>query len=460
MTIRKYIITASLAVALLATTTSCDDFLDVQPEQELSDSQVFSSLDAAESAILGMYDRMQTVEYYGVPMMVIPDVMADNTLITAENSARYVDFYSYNVVSTSTTTRDLYTRAYQTIKAANNVLQNIDNLEANGAENETKRNSIKGEALFGRAMAHFDLVRLIGRPYIDGNGANLGVPLVLGSEDEFNGRATVAEVYTQVIADLEAAVPLLSFSSTYRISDGAANAYLSRVYLYKGDNQKAIDAANKVGGFELLSGQAYADSWASSGSSEEIFTLRFAADENRGSNNLGNMFIPSGYGDVRPTSDLIDTYSAGDIRLSFIRPEDGDDYSFKLGGENSIAGQSSPRIIRYAEVLLNRAEAQAKLGNFSAALTDVNALRTARGAATLTSVTVDEVLEERRRELAFEGHRLFDLTRNGKGVNRIENTNLGGAPSVIEFNDPKIILPIPQREQDANPGVLEQNPGY
>nr|WP_291727554.1 RagB/SusD family nutrient uptake outer membrane protein [Bernardetia sp.] len=451
--------TASLAVTLLVTTTSCDDFLDVQPEQELSDDQVFSSLDAAESAVLGMYDRMQTLEYYGRNAIVIPDLMADNTLITPENSNRFIPFYSYNIVATSGDVRDLYTRAYQTIKAANNILQNIDNLEANGAENEAKRNSLKGEALFGRAIAHFDLVRLMGRPYIDDNGASLGVPLVLSSEDEFNGRATVAEVYAQVIADLEAAVPLLSFTSPYRISDDAANAYLSRVYLYKGDNQKAIDAANKIGGFELLSGEAYVNSWASSGSSEEIFTLKFVAAENRGANNLGNIFVPAGYGDVRPTNDLINIYPEGDIRLSFIRPEDGDEYSFKFGGESGIFGLSSPRIIRYAEVLLNRAEAQAKLGNFSAALADVNSIRVARGASALSSVTVDDILEERRRELAFEGHRLFDLTRNGKGVNRIENSNLAGAPSEIGFNDPKIILPIPEREIDANP-VLEQNPGY
>ncbi|PIY10648.1 MAG: hypothetical protein COZ18_05665 [Flexibacter sp. CG_4_10_14_3_um_filter_32_15] len=459
MAIRKYIMTASLAVALLATTTSCDDFLDVQPEQSLSDDQVFSSLDAANAAILGMYDRMQTLNYYGRDMIVIPDLMADNTLITTENSGRYIDYYSYNVVAQTGTIRDLYTRAYQTIKAANNILASIDNLEASGADNEALRNSIKGEALFGRAMAHFDLVRLIGRPYIDGNGANLGVPLVLGFEDEFNGRATVAEIYTQVIADLEAAAPLMSYSTPFRISDQAAYALLSRVYLYKGDNQLAIDAANKVGGFELLQGQAYIDSWTTSGSSEEIFTLRFAADENRGANNLGDIFIPSGYGDIRPTNDIINTYSQGDARLGFIRPEDGDDYNFKFGAENSISGLSSPRIIRYAEVLLNRAEAQAKLGNFSAALADVNSLRSARGAAALSSVTVDQVLEERRRELAFEGHRLFDLTRNGRGVTRIENTNLGGAPSEIDFNDPKIILPIPEREIDANP-VLEQNPGY
>lgn len=452
--------TASLAATLLVTTSSCDDFLNVEPEQELIDEQAFSSLIAMESSVLGIYDRMQTLEYYGRNRVVIPDLMADNTLITADNSNRFVNFYSYNIVSTSADVRDLYTRAYQTIKAANNVLQYIDNLEVNTAEDEAKRNSLKGEALFGRAMAHFDLVCFIGRPYLDGNGTNLGVPLVLGLEDEFNGRATVAEVYAQVIADLEAAVPLLSFSSPYRISDAAANAYLSRVYLYKGDNQKAIDAANKVVGFELLSGQSYVNSWTSSGSSEEIFTLRFAADENRGANNLGNMFVPAGYGDVRPTNDLINIYSEGDIRLSFIRPEDGDDFSYKFGKEEGIFGLSSPRIIRYAEVLLNRAEAQAKLGNFSAALADVNTLRTARGASALNSITVDEVLEERRRELAFEGHRLFDLTRNGKGVNRIENSNLGGAPSVIDFNDPKIILPIPQREQDANPGVLEQNPGY
>jgi tetratricopeptide (TPR) repeat protein len=458
MAIRKYITAASLALTLVAT-TGCGDFLNVQPEQSLSEELAFSTLPLAEAAVIGMYDRMQTLNYYGRDMIVIPDLMADNTLITTANSGRYIDYYSYNIVAATGTIRDLYTRAYQTIKAANNILANIDNIEAVGAANIARRDAAKGQALFARAMAHFDLVRLIGRPYTDGNGANPGVPLVLGVEDEFNGRATVAEIYNQVIIDLEAATSLLSFSSPFLISDQAAQALLSRVYLYKGDDQKAIDAANKVGGFELLRGQAYVSSWQSTGSSEEIFTLLRTVAENAGADNLGRIFLPLGYGDVRPTEDIIDTYTAGDVRLSFIQPVGGDDFIFKFPGEDGNLGLTSTRIIRYAEVLLNRAEAQAKLGNFSAALSDVNLIRSARGASALTSVTVDGVLEERRRELAFEGHRLFDLTRNGKGVNRIENSNLGGAPSVIEFNDTKIILPIPEREIDINPS-LEQNPGY
>lgn len=460
MAIRKYIIAASLSVTLFAT-TSCDDFLTVEPEQSLSENLAFSDLSAAQSALFGMYDRMQNLNYYGRDMIVIPDLMADNTLITTANSGRYIEYYSYNVVSNTATIRDLYTRAYQTIKAANNILANIDNVAAVGDANIALRNSIKGQALAGRAIAHFDLVRLIGRPYTDGNGANLGVPLVLGVADEFNGRATVAEVYTQVIADLEAAAPLLSFSSPFYISDQAVNAYLSRVYLYKGENQKAIDAANKVSGFELLTGTAYVNSWSNAGSSEEIFTLKFVPNaENSGADNLGRIFTPNpGYGDIRPTNDIINIYPTGDIRLSFIKPVAGDDYNFKFPGEGGVPGVHSPRIVRYAEVLLNRAEAQAKLGNLSAALSDVNRLRTSRGAGTLASITVDGVLEERRRELAFEGHRLFDLTRNGKGVTRIENSGLGGAPSVIDFTDPKIILPIPERELDTNP-LMVQNPGY
>lgn len=462
MAIRKYITVASLAVTLFAT-TSCESFLNVEPQQELSDAQAISSLGGAGAAILGMYDRMQTTEYYGRDRIVIPDLMADNTLITTSNSGRFIEYYSYNVVSTTTTVRDLYLRVYQTIKASNNILAKIDDIEALGEDDITLRNTIKGEALMGRAIAHFDLVRFIGRPYLDGNGANLGIPLVLGVEDEYNGRATVAEVYAQVIADLEEAATLLTFDNPFRFSDQSAYAYLSRVYLYKGENQKAIDMANKVSGFELLRGQAFVDSWADAGSSEEIFTLKYEpVVESFGANNLGRIFTaaPVGYGDIRPTKDIIDAYTAGDVRLAFIKPVAGDDYNYKFPGEGGVVGVHSARIIRYAEVLLNRAEAQAKLGNLSAALSDVNALRSARSAAPLTAVTVDIVLEERRRELAFEGHRLFDLTRNGKGVTRIENTNLGGSPSVIDYNDPKILLPIPQREQDANPGVLEQNPGY
>ncbi len=461
MNIRKYIIATSLAATLFAT-TSCEEFLDVQPEQDLSEELAFSSLPLAEAAVIGIYDRMQTLNYYGRDVIVIPDLMADNTLITSSNSGRYVDFYSYNVVPTLATHRDFYTRAYQVIKAANNVIANIDNIEVVGADNIARRDAAKGQALFARALAHFDLVRFIGRPYTDGNGANLGVPLVLGVEDEFNGRATVAEVYDQVIADLEQASTLVSFTTPFKISDQAAQALLSRIYLYKGENQKAIDAANKVSGFDLLRGQDYVDSWSDRGSSEEIFTLLRDLTESAGADNLGRIFTaaPVGYGDIRPTKDVIDIYSVGDVRLSFIRPIAGDDYMYKFPGEEGVPGMVSTRIVRYAEVLLNRAEAQAKLGNLSAALSDVNQIRSARGAAPLASVTVDIVLEERRRELAFEGHRLFDLTRNGKGVTRIENTNLGGAPSVIEFNDPRLILPIPERERDANPGVLEQNPGY
>lgn len=459
----KYIFGALFTVAVA---TSCEDRLNLEPEQSLSVETALGTVDDLETAILGAYDRMQQLNYYGRDFVVVPEVASDNILITTDNAGRYVNFYAFNVTpdNVGPTENNVYTDAYEVINAANNIINNFENVSREG--NEARLDQILGEALFLRALAHFDLVRFFGRPYIDNNGANLGVPIVRNQEEANPARNTVAEVYNElVIPDLIQAAGLMSFISPFRASNEAANALLSRVYLYKGEYAKAVEAANKVSGFTLVPTENFVASWNTSGSSEEILTLRFAPDENRGSDNLGNIYLETGYGDLRPTLDLINEYPEGDVRLGFIDDvvEDGarnDDYLVKYPGTDGIPGLASPRIIRYAEVLLNRAEANARLNNFDEARADLNAIRQRAGigdSEASDSELVEAILEERRRELAGEGHRLFDIFRVGDGLIRVENTGLGGAPSEVSFSDLKIIFPIPQREIDANTNLVQNS---
>ncbi|MTI31758.1 RagB/SusD family nutrient uptake outer membrane protein [Xanthovirga aplysinae] len=457
-----YIKVLALVVFLIS---SCDDFLKIEPQQSLSDSEAFSTIEAAETALIGAYARMQSTTYYGREMLVMPEVGGDNVLIALDNSNRFLGFSGYNLTTSNGDVTDLWFRAYHVIMQANNLINNVDNIEGGTAE---EKNQLKGEALFIRALVHFDLVRSFGQPYLNGNGSNLGVPVMLVSEIGTPSRNSVTEVYAQIINDLSQAKDLMdNTEAPFRSSSDAANALLSRVYLYKGDNQAAVEAATAVigtGNYSLISNENYLDSWSTDGTSEEIFTLKFLADESTGSSNIGRIYLKPGYGDIRPSQDIMDLYSvnSNDVRNGLIRYEEeyADHFQFKFAGMLGVDGLASIKILRLSEVLLNRAEANAKLGNLEEAKEDLNVLRVRAGLESIdpaNSSVLDEVLLERRRELAFEGHRAFDIFRNGEDLKRIECNPL--AECSVPFGSNLVVYPIPQDEISANPNMV-QNPGY
>ncbi len=456
----KNIALFGLAIGLFA----CEEQLELQPFQSLSTTEALNSVDNMRVAVNGAYDALQGLNYYGRDFQVQADVEADMVYIAIGNSNRFILNYTYDWNQDSE--GGIFDDAYRVILRANNVINNIDALEGN----QTRKDQIKGEALAIRALAHFDMVRLYGAMPSQGNpSSDLGIPIILEAQITEPPRNTVAEVYNQVIADLNAAKGLLGDNGTFNFSSDAVDALLARVHLYRGNYNEAVTAASAV----INSGNyALADDFTSifgvpGTSSEEIFTLRFTAAENRGSDNLGSIYNPDSYGDIRPSNDYFDLFEDGDQRgtmvYSTVKGGTEDIFQSKFLSQDGIPGLHSPRILRFAEMYLIRAEANWRLGNTADAADDLNTLRTARGASEITADDVDApfIMNERLREYAFEGHAKFDYYR--LGVDIVRDQCLTGeqitSPCTIAVTNPMMIYPIPQYEMLVNQAMV-QNPGY
>ena len=446
--------------------TSCTKELEINPQQSLSTGEALSDLPSMKTAVNGAYDDLQAVGYYGREFLVMPETEANLVYLSVTNSNRFVSSYTYQWTTADGDITDFWNIGYSAILRANNVINNIDAIEGDA----TEKNQIKGEALAIRALVHFDLVRFFAKQYTTGTPTtDLGVPIMLKADIGEPARNTVAEVYTQVIADLTAAKGLLRNVGIHRFSPEAAEALLARVYLYKGDWANAATAATSLIG---NAGYSLADDvtamFAAPGSSEEIFTLKNESSETRGSDNLGNIYLPAGYGDIRVTTDLRDIYEIGDSRKSLIYVHtNGEYYQAKFNEQDGVVGLHSPKILRLAEMYLIRAEARFRQSpsDVTGALADLNAIRTKRGATMMLTLPngINDILAERHRELAFEGHTAFDYWRTGTTMTRQQcDTGLevsSGGLCSVPADDFHTVHPIPQREMDVNQAMV-QNAGY
>jgi hypothetical protein len=473
MKITKFIIVSATAGMLIM--YSCNKKLELAPGNSLPTSTALGSVKGVNAAMVGMYAQLRNVNYYGRGLFIYGDLSSDDVYLSKTNSNRFLSTFQRNYAANDADMLGLWTAMYAAIAQANNIIQAVDKLTATDAE----KAAIKGQALFVRALGYFDLVRVFAKPYNQGGGAQAGVPLVLVSDVAATpGRNTVADVYTQVIKDLTDAKALLSATDKavkLTASKYAAAALLSRVYLYKEDYANVIVQANEVtaAGYALTAPAALPGFYATPANEEEIFTVKVNAVESLGSNNLGNMYLKAGYGDIRVSPDLVNVFDkTNDLRYNaFIGAFPGSPAEFqnnKYTGQDNTLGLYSAKVLRLAEVLLNRAEAYAKTAKPTEALADLNAVKQKRGLTAVNGLTgdalVNEVLTEKRREFMFEGSRFFDLLRTGKGVARNycnQVTQVTVTRCALPANDAKAIAPIPQAEIDANPGLKgQQNQDY
>jgi len=461
-----------LIFGIAAFVGSCSK-LDLTPSTSLPTDVAISDIPSAQAALFGAYSLMQATGYYGRNMSVMAELGSDNVYISKINSGRLTTSYTRIYTSTDGDVTALWNNMYRVIAAANNIINRIDAV----AGIQEEKNVIKGQALFIRALVYFDLSRVFAKPYNQDNGGELGVPIVLQSQEGAPARNTLTEVYDRIINDLKNSKTLLSgtnASSKFTANQYAVSALLSRVYLYKEDNSNAIAEANAVinAGYTLTPVASLAGFYSTPGTPEEIFTLKFTSNQTTGAEDFGNLYLQNGYGDVRVSPDLINIFdTVNDKRYKkFIVPftnNSNDEYqNIKFSGQDGVQALHSPKILRLAEVILNRAEAYVKTSNFAQALVDLNTIRTNRGLAALVTVPdnqlLDSVLVEKRREFMFEGHRFFDLIRNKKAIERNycnQPTQMNNPNCNIPYNDSKVVSPIPQREMDANPN-MQQNPGY
>jgi hypothetical protein len=468
---------------------SCKKFLDMTPSNSADSNKAIQTPRDAQIVINGVMNQMTDASYYGRNFFLYGDVKGGD--MTVYSQGRGLDaLYNYNQNANTNSFSGFWSQIYYCILQTNYLLEEIAKQEALGA---TGFAPYKGQALTARALMYFDLVRLYGKAYTD-NNQSFGVPLILTRQgyEAQPLRSTVEQIYNQVVKDLSDAAPLLPKTKANGYINYYANkAIQARVYLYMNDMPKSLLAAEEVIGasplYTLYTNANWVDSWKSQYGSESIFELGINPLENDlGAASLGiyqrnkGVGTTSALGFFYASTDFLTRLNQGatDVRRGIMA---GDETSatrlgalYKYCGSTTLAGDKSTanntavniKVIRLSEVYLIAAEA-ALSTNTTKAANYLNAIRQRNPSAILATpatVTLDMILDEKSKELYGEGQRFFDLIRTNKSITY--NDEFGGLtistrPKTIDRTFNKTLLPIPQTEINANPGIkAQQNPGY
>jgi hypothetical protein len=449
--------TLGMVFILLLTFSSCD-FLELESPDGVLEETVISSADGIRAARIGMYAALAEKDYYGGFFPLAVEAHSDN----GANGG--YDVESYNqlgtlkaVTSSNIIIEKMWLSMYNPINVANKILDNVDKISMDKAEAE----NIKGEALFVRALCHFDALRTWGEHW--DAASTYGIPVVTTplSFDRVTPRSTVANTYTAIIKDLTEASNLVSNEGKGKtfVTTSAVKALLARAYLYQGDAASAATTATSVLdsiGNVLFDKADYGKIFTTKESAESIFELGFTTQSRSSYNQLSY---------VRPEairSEIVFLMNADmdkffktrtdDVRAATINFKNNDATIAPDGRSEKYRGEQTrdnpAYILRVAEMYLIAAEAGGKVNG----LAYLNTLRTARGMKALAASTTDAdfvqaVADERRAELNNEGHRYFDLAR----TNKVQD---------VMGKDVKSNFPIPLREITASNGTILQNKGY
>ena len=494
----KYV---ALLVCFLFLGQGCNDLLNnPEPSTQIDPSVALNNASTIESVRASMYDNFHNFTL-STRNMLGPAALADNS--TLRNGATRFSGLNQNRDTNSERTGlndGSYTTIYDVILKANSLINGIPE----GVLSEDVAQQYRAEALTVRAYAMHYLVRVLGyEPGMSPNGFNLGIIIrteVVSSPADVQElpRNTVEQVYTQIKSDLNEAISLFpgSVSNFNYMNQAFAQGILARVLLYEGSYGEANTMAGNAiatSGLSLVSdSSSVADMFdeTSVDHPESIMTIdtnpSTEGTDGEAQNASLNVYTANQWVAQLPTQSLIDLYGSDDNRLGWFGPcsnEAGGAVSgctsanangWEMKKWNAEQGQFADDypLMRIAELKLIQAEARYYDGNQDvvAGLVPLNELRTARGASTLTPVDLQltaqqqnvnpgiepfiaEILQERRRELAMEGHRFFDLKRMGLNIPD------PAGDTKISYSSYKILDDIAPGEIETNP-ELEQNPGY
>lgn len=497
---------------LAASLSSCvNDWLDVAPSDGTdADAALTSSSDLA-AARTGMYKALKgnssLVDYYGQQFFVYGDVHAGddyqyNNLGGSNRASFYYDmnYQTASEFTSSTSSSNVAWKSpYIVIGRANRIIAAAEGgALSDAAEAKATIDQYAAEAKVLRALAHFDLVRIYGKPYTEDQGASLGVPLVTGvlESNAKPARSTVAEVYTQVVKDLTEAISsnaLATETEPGYVSVWGAKAILSRVYLNMGDYANALSVAEDIikniknSGAALWTRDQYFKAWDASTPNESEFLFRLnvaGSTDNNDLNGIGNLQQRDGYKEMVATKKFVDMLSAdpNDVRNELFLPAKAEKEVAVYGTNkvflNKLRGQGGNLrnvtivpIIRLSEVYLTAAECAFRNNDKTKAVEYLNDLvknrtTTEASLATVDNITLERILIERRKELIGEGQRYFDALRNNETITRYTSEADKGWHKTLSkdaqsFNRDyfKAIAAIPQAEINANPNI-KQNTGY
>ncbi len=503
---------------LLVLLTACsEDFIDNPPESNITVDNFYNNDEQVLAGSASLYNYPWF--HFNSTFILCLDLYAGNAL---GNYLDLAQFENFNVNQGNQNASEGWQSFFLVVAYANNQLNAIEN-KTGPSVSQAVKDWTRGESLFMRALAYFYLVRTWGAVPIleDVNVYGTNEPIY---------RNRVEDVYTLIIRDLTEAAELCPSSwpssEAGRVTSGAANGILAKVYLTLGDYDNALICVNKVinsGLYSLM--PVYGDIFTNPNNDncvESVFELQFVSPPQgshwgycnthqaylAGSSGLTNNNPTDGWASFVPSNDLLRDYEAGDLRRYHTVMEQGNYYpdlvtrdggftvENAFGGSNYVAFRKyvigsadeypgtgfmntaiNTHILRYADVLLMRAEAI--LGNSAStseatALGDINAVRARAGLPDFSSITLDDILHERRMELVIEGDRWYDLAR----INRsraIEILSNSDRAYLVDSNDPNsgtgdgkfvvpqesdFLLPIPLSESDINPLLKEAPVAY
>lgn len=475
----RWFFTAAFALLL----SSCNDFLDLQPEYLISEDNFYETENDFETALIGVYATTQ--ELHNVTLLYATELSTDNAEIqwTSPTSSE-MEFDEANVTSINTLINDIWNVSYTAVAQANNLITRLEGSELD----EAAKSRLTGEARFLRAYHYFNLVRLFGDlPLVTESFRN---PAEVLSHDM--GRKPVETIYQLVVDDLTMAEGLLanaSEPSKSRASVGAVRTLLGKVYLTRRDYPAAAEVLKEVIDQGVYSLQPDYQLLFTNGNDElpeTIFEVKYRSGNVGEGNSFSSVLTPprfdmaifpgnmQGSGRIMPTADVANAYEPGDIRRSASVADsvllvDGTyaeniyglkfvDFTTGLVGDGGI----NFIVLRYADALLMYAEALNELGNTDEALFYLNLVRDRAELEPVTGASQDEfrrvVEDERRVEFLSEGHRWFDLVRTGRAQTVI-NEYFADKGLTFTLEDHELLMPVPQREIDIDP-TLEQNVGY
>lgn len=456
-----------MITALVVQLSSCvkDDFLNPVPTNSISDLSAFDSKDRIEGQVRAIYASIKNAGMYGGRYQIFNDIRGEEFSNDRTNVVTGFDVWNYTPSNSSTNSvLNLWSRAYYVINLSNVFLEGMA-AKGTGVVGTAVSANFQAEARLLRAMSYYALLQLYARPYWDGNGSKPGVPLRLtgntGSGNYALARATVAEVYTQILADLTYAEQNLTLTNasallnTTRAHRNTAIALKTRVYLSMGKYAEVITEANKIVSatppFTATSGvnhslqSDYTNLFkAPYTTTESILSMPFASNETPGTQNqLGYYYGPSAFNGGNGEYSLLSTgiigntgWTSTDKRRTFIQVFSGKSYLTKYSVPSNFIDYAP--VIRYAEVLLNLAEARVRANNTvdAQAILLLNAVRGRSDPSTVflssnfanAGALADAIVTERRIEFLGEGLRGADITRLGlplpakPGVSAIPNT--------------------------------------
>lgn len=459
----KKIIYSLLAVSFLA--GSCNKQLDLHPTDTIDQSKAFQTVDDLQKGLYSVYaaNNISNRIYIG-------SILADETKISNENRGQGQGTFKWQYSSTDGEQNANYQQYYNLIDQVHRILAVIDGITANSTDDETRKSRIKAELITMRGIAYYEMLTWFMPQGYDENA--LAIPLVLESSLLAQpARATVGEIVAQIESDLatgraEANIPNAP-DDVVRLSQSAIAAYQARLALLKKDYATAITRATEsitLSGKTLATGADFVAFWQDANETESIWKYRGnATPQTLWTDTNGDVFF-------EPSDKLKDQFNRdNDIRFStyFTIDESAADTALVNKYPGSALGPqiNDLKLIRLSELYLIRAEAEAQSNQLTEAAFDINALRAARisGYTNIAYTGKDEavadILNERFKELCFEGFRFFDLKRNSLGIDRLPGDVQSSVWQTLAANSFRFALPIPQHEVFANKSIV-QNPGY